>query len=258
MQVLVLSLGGIGAIGGLYLTRQTLLSTRELEGKRAAEAALQKYLEQMGQLLTKENLRSSEDDADVRTVARAQTLTVLERADPTHKRILLQFLYESHLISRDEPIINLTGANLQGADLQRVNLEGAALEGAILIGANLQDAILPGANLQDANLIEADLLRANLREADLQRAHFQGANLDKAELKEADLRKAKLLGEAKLLRKADLREADLQGTDLQDADLRGADLFEVKLQGANLRGANLKYATRLCTRSPLVAQLSLL
>lgn len=62
-------------------------------------------------------------------------------------------------------IVNLGGADLRGAGLQRVNLRGANLVDADLRGANLRGADLRGADLRGADLTEAYLVGANLREA---------------------------------------------------------------------------------------------
>src|SRR5215218_5346100 len=99
--------------------------TRELEAQRADEAALQKYFEQVGKLLIEHP-----DNASLGTVARAQTLAVLEGLDPDRKRILLQFLYESNLIEAESPAISLLGANLGEANLEETHLEKANLVGA--------------------------------------------------------------------------------------------------------------------------------
>ena len=58
--------------------------------------------------------------------------------------------------------INLSGANLSGADLRNTNLSGAYLYGANLSGANLSGAYLYGANLSGAYLYGANLYGANL------------------------------------------------------------------------------------------------
>jgi hypothetical protein len=49
------------------------------------------YFEQTGKLLIDQPLRRASPGDNLGTVARAQTLTVLERLDPDRKRILLQF-----------------------------------------------------------------------------------------------------------------------------------------------------------------------
>jgi hypothetical protein len=92
--------GFVGVLIAQYLASrrhtEALLQARELEAHRAQEAALQRYLEQMGKLLTDPDRpfhRSTPDD-NLSTVARAQTLSILEGLDdPPRKRILLQFLY---------------------------------------------------------------------------------------------------------------------------------------------------------------------
>ena len=71
-----------------------------------------------------------------------------------------------------EPMANLYGANLYGADLRDANLYGADL-----LGANLSCADLLGANLSCADLGCADLGCANLSCANLRDANLLGANL---------------------------------------------------------------------------------
>jgi len=92
---------------------------------------------------------------------------------------------------------DLSGAVLQGANLQqarfwRANLRGANLENARLSGADLWQADLSGAVLQRANLKQATLWQADLSGAVLQRANLKQANLSKADLSKADLSKADL------------------------------------------------------------------
>ena len=83
-------------------------------------------------------------------------------------------------------------ADLSGANLEGANLYKAILIGANLTGANLREAYLEGANLYEADLYEADLREANLYEADLSRANLTGANLYEAYLREANLREANI------------------------------------------------------------------
>ena len=53
------------------------------------------------------------------TVARARTLTVLPKLDGERKARVVQFLYESGLIVKKRPIIDLLRADLRRADLRR-------------------------------------------------------------------------------------------------------------------------------------------
>jgi uncharacterized protein YjbI with pentapeptide repeats len=217
---------------------------REIENQRAQGDALQTYLEKMGELLTDKKLRTSPED-DVRTLARAQTLTVLERLDPTRKRILLQYLYEANLIDQRNPIISLKGANLREADLRNVTMTYADLSVADLRNADLRSANLYEANLRSANLSNANLSGAKLGSAHLGNANLSRANLSDAKLGEADFDYA-------TLRWADLREAYLRGAiltvsqlfeaNLSEADLSEANLTLAHLDGADLGGAKLSEA----------------
>ena len=81
-------------------------SLHALEEQRGNEAALLKYFEVVGQLLT-----SPPSEADyLSPVLRAQTLTILEALEPGHKRIVLQFLHESSLLGPEKPGLSPQGA----------------------------------------------------------------------------------------------------------------------------------------------------
>ena len=145
----------------------------------------------------------------VRLLARAQTLTLLERLGSESKRAkrkkgeLILFLYAAGLINKGEKIVvplldaDLSGANLSGAHLSGVYLGSADLSGADLSGSHPFDAILEGANLSGshlngAELCHADLQHADLSGADLSRADLRIANLSDANLSDANLSKADL------------------------------------------------------------------
>lgn len=255
IQACALILGGVAAIATIYYTqrntRQTLLTTLEVEEQRAQEAALQAYLARMGELMIEHDLRDAkapENEGvlarDKRALARAQTLSILEGLeDPQRKRIVLQFLLESKLISKEDKIVRLSGADLRKANLKYLQLCGTALNGAILEEAdlretNLKEADLGGAFLSGAVLRQADLSGAELANAFLQRHHdlgLRGADLSHAVLSGATLSGANLSG-------ALLTGADLSGTDLQcnpDRGLKDAILNGADLSGANLRGARV-------------------
>lgn len=107
--------------------------------------------------------------------------------------------------------------DLSRADLRGANLVGAHLEGANLTGSHLEEANLTGAHLEEATLFkahleEATLLKAHLEEADLGETHLEGAGLD---------------------------AAHLEGTYLAEAHLEEVDLFEAHLKKTDIRRANL-------------------
>jgi hypothetical protein len=140
--------------------RATETQQQELAEQRAQDEALQAYLNQMSSLLLKRDLRAPGEDSEVRTLARARTLTVLGRLDPSGKTALMQFLVEADLVQRVDrrnSIIGLSGANLIDANLIDANLSGASLSGADLSDADLSDADLSDADLSGANLTSANL-----------------------------------------------------------------------------------------------------
>jgi uncharacterized protein YjbI with pentapeptide repeats len=227
----------------------------DIENQRAQDDALQAYLDQMGVLMLKEGLRTSEEVAEVRVLAQSRTLTMLERLDATRKPGVMNFLMDAALVQarryydasddrlpEDRPPVislytaNLSGANLIRADLRRADLRGADLHDARLLKANLRGAILFAADLRDADLSSySDLTEADLRNADLRGADLRGARLLKADLRMADLRGADL-------RDVGLRTADLDRADLRGADLRGAWLIDTHLTRAKLSEADLSRA----------------
>jgi uncharacterized protein YjbI with pentapeptide repeats len=209
--------------GGLWFNAQQREGEQRIANERAQDEALQAYLDQMsGMLIPNKDQPSLSDEHppdSLKTVARARTLTVLTRLDGGRKARVVQFLYESDLITKDRTIADLEGADLRGADLNE----------ARLCGANLSIVDLRGANLSDAKLGQADLSHTNLSGANLIGTHLGGAVLDDTNLSQV------LSSGATFLGSAELNLAELSGIDLS-----GANLNEAELRGANLGGANLR------------------
>jgi hypothetical protein len=100
--------------------------------------AMSAYLDQMSSLLLERDLRESEEDSEVRTLARARTLAVLSGLDRRRKTAVMHFLVEEALIQSVEgkgPIINLSGADLsyaEGITNEELEQQAASLEGATM------------------------------------------------------------------------------------------------------------------------------
>src|SRR5215203_819408 len=152
---------------GIWFNRQQRERELEIAEHRTQDEALQAYLDVMSQLLTDEKrpLRRAQIGDSLSSVARARTVTVLPRLDGERKARVVQFLYESGLIAKGRPILDLLRADLRGADLLGVGLRGADLNGAHLSGAHLFRADLKWAVLSFTDLSGADLWRASLRGA---------------------------------------------------------------------------------------------
>ena len=159
----------------------------------------------------------------------------------------LWLMDESNGIRADLSGVDLEYADLDGADLRDANLSGADLRGADLRSANLWYADLRGADLRDASLGCADLEYADLDGADLSGADLSGADLRDADLRGANLRHANLYDAD--LRGADLDGADLRGANLRHANLYDADLYDADLRGADLGGANLWSTDLSCVKN---------
>jgi uncharacterized protein YjbI with pentapeptide repeats len=145
---------------------------------------------------------------------------------------------------------NLSKSELSHANFSQADLHGTDLSGANLSSANFTEAILEGADLSGANLNSANLSKARLNGANLSEARLDGANLSEARLGEtsyitSDRREGKISG-ANLsganLSGANFSRASLSGAYLSKFNLSGLDFSGAYLNGANLSGANLSGA----------------
>jgi uncharacterized protein YjbI with pentapeptide repeats len=246
LQLLIVPLAVAGV--GFWFTVQQDARQQTIQQQNAQDEALQNYLDEMGNLLLEKKLRKSEEDSEVRTLARARTLTVLGRLDSSRKAAVIQFLDEAQLIQRverREPIIGLGGADLGGAGLSGANLSGAHLRTADLSGAtlhrtDLSNARLSYADLSGARLLHTDLSNADLLWADLSNADVNSSNLRSADLKGAYMKDARLI--AVHLNDARLSHAYLGNTDLSISDLiraEGINNEELEQQAASLQGTRM-------------------
>lgn len=160
---------------------------RTIEEQRAQDQALQVYLDQMDSSMLGKDLRASPQDNEVQTLARARTLTVLQRLDWNRNAQVVRSLMEGNLkrseIADKEPVLNLKDAGLTYAIFGDADLTCADLSQTDLSDANLRNANLAGADLSGANLSDADLSGAGLamyvflEDADVSDADFSGTDL---------------------------------------------------------------------------------
>lgn len=122
------------------------------------------------------------------------------------------------------------GVQLEGANLDDAHLERAMLAGAYLKKASLRGAHLEGSDLSDVQMGSANLFKASLENAFLGKAHLENVSFNKASLERADLSRASLTN-------SDLSESHLEGVSLAGAHLEGANLYKAHLEGANLQRA---------------------
>jgi uncharacterized protein YjbI with pentapeptide repeats len=215
---------------------------------------LQGYLDQMTQLLLEEDLRNSRQEDATSALARARTLTVLRRLDGEGRGSVIQFLYESELISQfqDDP-----------QSFSHPSPEEAEkLEQEIKNYIEFQKYEEEVEELQKNTQVEwfAECYSPGpeqIADPDTQfpspgdKAKNKDLNKKLAELRERYWPKSGQLqvlpplppGSARIEPVIDLVGANLAYAQLQGVWLRGADLEEVDLHGASLAGAELDGAT---------------
>jgi uncharacterized protein YjbI with pentapeptide repeats len=276
MQALGFIMAGVAAVAGIYFTWRNLQQGKDEQiterFTRAIDQLDSEKLEiRLGGIYALERIANDSPERDYSTIMEVLTAYLRENAPlpreaeprpdseaskdtgasaenekqetkpPTDIQAILTVLGRRKKAGKkDDVLLDLSAADLRGA-----NLSGANLHEALLWGANLQEAVLAGANLQGANLLDANLQEANLWEANLQGAHLLDANLQEANLLGANLQGAHLLDAN--LQEAVLMGANLEGAELMGVRLQGAHLSDANLQEANLRRANLQGAHLLDT-----------
>ena len=207
---------------------------------RTNDEALQAYFDQLGRLLLDKDtqLGKSEEGAEVRTLARAWTLTVLTRlgSDGLRKRSVVQFLYEAKLLTKDRTTLDLREAFLNFAKLNGsdFNLTGVNLHGASLTKVTMNAANLGEADLSDTKMFGANLHMANLSGADMRKAVLMSANTDSTPLP-----RASATGDYEF-HSPEPKNANLELADLSEVDLTDAYVSEEQLlSAASLAGATM-------------------
>jgi uncharacterized protein YjbI with pentapeptide repeats len=246
-----IAIGLVGAavayVGWLFVQRQKEYE-RIVTSEHEQDAAITAYLEQMSNLMIDQQLGKDREDnlqEHVRKVAQARTIAVLLGLDSEHKIRPLKLVHQLGLLDKPDPqrnkpgpVLDLTNAGLDGANLSELTLPKACLN-----GADLRRTDLHGADLQDCNLSLADLRGANLSRADLSRVDLRDANLlpyDKNN--SATWNKHNLEKRSTLSNGASFSRRGLKVTNLSGATLHNAKLGDAWLGGANLRDADLRDA----------------
>lgn len=164
-------------------------------------------------------------------------------------------------VQRGRTVIDLSDANLEGADLSDIKFSGDPNAKAI----NLNNSNLEKATLEDSNLPRLSCFGARMRGTDFTGANLQGIVIKKADIRDAIFKNAdltdmelgpqwKLGGQFKpfdhdmcLTEGADFSGATLNGVDLNFRNLRfcnfeGASLVNADLEGGNFVGSSFEDA----------------
>jgi uncharacterized protein YjbI with pentapeptide repeats len=213
----------------LRVTEQQHQTDIQIATNQQQDATLATYLNAMTNLMLNDHLRQSKPSDEVRTVARAQTLTVLRRLDSDRKLIVLRFLFESSLLS----IINMDDAELSG--IRYINLrprEANDLKSLILQYADLTHADLENLQMEHGSLYDSNLSFSTLINLIVSSSNLNNVNLSHAIVSNTDFSNSLFVGAD--LSSADLSNVILRNTDLSNAILSGAELDNVDLSGAKV------------------------
>ena len=173
-------------------------------------------------------------------IARAWTTLTTAAPGNSGKREALEFLAEQGVSLtglnlscermggdwRNEPVRRCSSpVFLMNLSFERALPSHVDLTEANLSGANLVGAIMDGVNLRGARVESAELWMATLSNAYLGGAVFDGSNLNEAVLR------------GSVLWSVRFRQASLRDADLRDTALGGADFSNANLSGSDFRGA---------------------
>ena len=172
-----------------YLNNQSFAATRFARNQQLAqdqhiEMNLQSFLDRMSEILLHPNLHACGQLGDnVRILATARTIIILQDLDATHRADNLKFLVNASLNTSQapqhseivNPVANLNGANLSDANLSSTDLIVADMSKASFNNANLgrndptraaqihmKNTPLLGADLRNTNPTNADLIGTTL------------------------------------------------------------------------------------------------
>jgi uncharacterized protein YjbI with pentapeptide repeats len=128
--------------------------------------------------------------------------------------------------------------DLSGANLSNMDLSKAQLVGANLNMANLSNTNLSGANLTKASVVGANLSGANLRQTNLTQTTFVYSNLAQAQIQGATLLQTDFQG-------TNLAEVDLTGSEIARSSFTNANIYQTQLPpSVNANGNTFTSATR--------------
>ncbi|ELS05535.1 putative low-complexity protein [Xenococcus sp. PCC 7305] len=160
------------------IAKKALAQEKEIREERLRYDKLKDYLDKMTEVLLRDNTLDDDSDQLLKAVVRARTIVVLQELDSKRRGAVIRFLEDCNIIK----FLDLSKANLRGANLKLVSLKHSYFRKADFQGANLEDT-----DFSDANLEYADLTGANLSRADLSGANLKNTiGLTSTQLKTAN------------------------------------------------------------------------
>jgi uncharacterized protein YjbI with pentapeptide repeats len=167
---------------------------RALAEDAREDATLDDYIAKMSSLTLDRGLLKAPPGSAVRQVARTATLTTVRRMSGSRKGEVVRFLYEAGLLAVPtydgdaDPIIDLTGADLRGADLVDASLNSRRQRGVVTLRSGIAGGVALRGDLRGARFDHAYLDGANFRGGNLRGASFEGTVIYSTSFAGDDLR----------------------------------------------------------------------
>ena len=220
---------------------------REQDQRQADEInrriLFKEYIDDIKEILLNRNIDENLEKSLL--YIRIQTLTVLRQLDPSRKRDLILFLYESRLLRHDQyPRIDLSGADLNGLALTKSFAHACHLPSLYLPGIYAENLILEGCYLESAIFDNASMGAARFDSCNLAYVKLSNTNLTRAQLWNNNMYSANLTGAS--LVQSSIRYGVFQSIDLTNADLYNSDIADSLINPLEYGGitANIVVNTR--------------
>jgi uncharacterized protein YjbI with pentapeptide repeats len=225
----------------LYFNSQQTSRDRSREDRRTRQdralaedaredATLDAYIAKMSALMLDRGLLKARPGSAVRQVARTATLATVRRVSGSRKGEVLLFLYESGLLAvptyygERDPVIDLGGADLHGADLSKASINSFRRLGVVTFPRRAYPGVALRGDLRGARFDDAHLQGTNFRDANLRGASFKRAVIYNTSFAGDDLRSASF-ERAYVLDDVRLNFARLDNAVFDDASISGSTTF---------------------------------
>lgn len=194
------------------------------------ESELSRYFEKINDLILRDGLAKESASLEVKSIARSMTTEILQKISIEYAPKVINYLYENHLIEKENCKVDLSGIALAGIDLSERYLNNVNLSGIKIYAGNLS-----GADFSNSDLSNAILFRCNLRNS-----KFTNTDITATDLKSCNL----VLADFKNVQgsRADLSYTHMYETVFENANLHKSEYFQSRIIQVNFRKANLSGA----------------
>lgn len=200
------------------------------------ESELSRYFEKINDLILRDGLAKESASLEVKSIARSMTTEIFQRISIEYAPKVINYLYENHLIGKENCKVNLSGVALARIDLSERNLNNVNLSGIKIYAGNLSGTDFSNSNLSDAVLFECNLRNSKFTNTDITATDLKNCNLVLADFRNAQGSRA------------DFSYTHMYETVFENANLHKSEYFQsrmiqVNFQKANLSGAIFSQAT---------------